>query len=467
MNDPKEPVAEPATGEDTTPSRRRFTRRTFLKGAGVGAGVTVLAAGGGYLYYVDNLKIPDAEAREVRKRHIVIAGGSIGGLTVAAQMMRAVPDANITIIEPNSEHMYQVGFTLVGAGVFERSDVEWKEEDLMVPGVKWVQDYIEAFDPENDQLTLRGGDTVSYDYLVVSLGVEQNPDSVEGWEDAMASDRVSNVYSIEGAQKYWEMMREFDGGTAVFTYPKGYVKCGGAPQKMTWLSEDKWRDQGKRDAADIHYFTPAGSMFPSVTKIDDILTPMTIERGIQPHWKHELKAIDVSTRTAIFLEEKEDGSTTEVRQQYDLLHAMLKFRTPKVLRESELTNEELNGQLEVDKGTLQHKRFANIFGVGDNTAIGVPKVAATIRKQAPVVRDNLIDAIMDRELSATYDGASGCPLLTRYGRCMMIEFDYEGNLVNEDFYDSTDETRRWWEFKVHGFKRLYKDVMIKGYEVPF
>lgn len=128
-----------------------------------------------------------------------------------------------------------------------------------------------------------------------------------------------------------------------------------------------------------------------------------------------------------------------------------------------LTSEGIGGQLFVDRETLQHKRYPNIFGVGDCCATGAAKTAATIRKQAPVVVENLFSAVMGEAPTALYDGASGCPLLTRYGRCMMFEFDYNGELVNEWLYQSTKETRRWWTFKVHGLKRLYQNVMIQGW----
>lgn len=50
---------------------------------------------------------------------------------------------------------------------------------------------------------------------------------------------------------------------------------------------------------------------------------------------------------------------------------------------------------------------------------------------------------------------------------MMIEFDYDANLVNEGLYNSMNETSLWWEFKVHGLKRVYRDVMIQGHQTPF
>ncbi|MCH8558729.1 MAG: NAD(P)/FAD-dependent oxidoreductase [Balneolia bacterium] len=450
---------------NTDTPKEGISRRKALKYIGYGTGGLLLAGGGGFYGYRKSLEISGAEADRVRKVKFVIAGGSIGGLTVAARLLRAVPGADVTIIEPKSEHHYQPGYTLVGAGVYNPDDVKYEQESLFHSGMKWVKDYVEAFEPDQNRVITRSGDIISYDYLVVGLGVETNHDSVENIREALETDYVSNIYNLEKAAKYRRMADTFEGGTAIFNYPTGYVKCGGAPQKITWLSEDLWRGKGNglRERADINFFTPRHTVFPAVPKVDDIIVPLVEARGIKNHYHHTLKAIDTSTRTAIFEQQSENGDTREVRQRYDFFHAMPNFRTPKPLREGPLTREGIGGQLSVDRHTLQHTQFPNIFGVGDNAATGAAKTAATIRKQAPVVAGNMIDAILERDLSNSYDGASGCPLLTRYGRCIMTEFDFEGNLQQEWLFQSTRETRFWWDFKVHALKRLYRHVMINGY----
>lgn len=116
---------------------------------------------------------------------------------------------------------------------------------------------------------------------------------------------------------------------------------------------------------------------------------------------------------------------------------------------------------------MQSPSYPNVFSLGDVAGTGAGKTAATIRKQAPTVVGNLIDVANDRPVSHKFSRIGGCPLLTRYGKCMMIEFDYDANLVNEGLYNSMNETSLWWEFKVHGLKRVYRDVMIQGHQTPF
>lgn len=450
---------------DATPSadKRGMSRRDALKYLGLGGGGLLLAGTGGFYGYRKSLQLSGADAAVVRKARIVIAGGSIGGLTVAARIIRAVPGANITVIEPRSEHHYQPGYTLVAAGVYQEKDVIFDQQSLFLPGVKWVKDYVEAFEPDHNRVLTRKGDVVEYDYLVVGLGVESNLGSVEHLAEALQTPYVASIYDLKSGTKFKHMAQNFPGGKAVFTYPTGYVKCGGAPQKITWLTEDLWRGAGMRDEVEVHFHTPQHSLFPVVPKVDAAVRPLIEARGIQNHYHQVLKAIDTSTRTAIFEERMPDESVREVRQSYDLLHPVANFRTPKPLREGPLTRQGIGGQLDVDRVTLRHNTYANIFGVGDNAATGAPKTAATIRKQAPVVAGNIIDSILGHEPGNAYDGVSGCPLLTRYGRCMMFEFGYNGELVNEWIYQPTKETRLWWDFKVHGLKRLYRHVMMNGY----
>lgn len=430
---------------------------------GIGAGVLVAGGAAGSYGYRRSLRLSSSEARQVEKAHFVVAGGSIGGLTVAARLLRGVPNAKVTVIEPRSVHHYQPGYTLVGAGVYKESDVLFDQASLMQDEMRWVKDYVEAFEPERNRVITRGGERIDYDYLIVGLGVETDWNSVDGLADAMQTPYAANLYDLKLSSKYRELAKNFAGGDAVFTFPTGYVKCGGAPQKISFLSEDLWRSQGKRDRVNVHFHTPQTALFPAVPAVNEVVTPMMEGRGLNLHYRQILRAIDVSTRTAIFEEMDGNGGSRELRQHYDILHAMPRFRTPAPLRNGPLTAEGIGGQLEVDRHTLQHKRFANVFGVGDCAATGAAKTAATIRKQAPVVVQNLFDAALGRELSGVYDGASGCPLLTRYGRCMMFEFDYEGNLVNEWMYQPTKETRRWWQFKVHGLKRMYRHVMLNGF----
>jgi sulfide:quinone oxidoreductase len=84
------------------------------------------------------------------------------------------------------------------------------------------------------------------------------------------------------------------------------------------------------------------------------------------------------------------------------------------------------GWVDVDKSTTQHNKYKNVFSIGDASSLPNSKTAAAITSQAPVMVDNLLAAINNKELPASYDGYASCPLLTGHGELMLCEFKYGG-----------------------------------------
>ena len=100
-------------------------------------------------------------------------------------------------------------------------------------------------------LNLRSGDKVTYDYLVVAPGIQLNWHEVKGLKETMGKNGVCSNYSYETVDYTWEVLKNFKGGTAIFTNPAGQVKCGGAPQKIMYLVEDYARKHGFREKTKI------------------------------------------------------------------------------------------------------------------------------------------------------------------------------------------------------------------------
>ena len=103
---------------------------------------------------------------------VLIVGGGTAGLTVASRLATQPNPLDMGLIEPSEKHYYQPLWTLVGAGVFPREETERDERDYIPPGVDWIQDRVATFDPDNNSVTTASGDTVSYDYLVVTAGIQ-------------------------------------------------------------------------------------------------------------------------------------------------------------------------------------------------------------------------------------------------------------------------------------------------------
>jgi sulfide:quinone oxidoreductase len=123
--------------------------------------------------------------------------------------------------------------------------------------------------------------------------------------------------------------------------------------------------------------------------------------------------------------------------------------------------------MEVDTHTLQSPVYKNVFGIGDAVALPTAKTGAAIRKQAPVVVDNIIHLMKQLPFGEKqYEGYSSCPIVTDYGKMLLAEFKY-GNVRDTDplikrFVDTTKEQWSMWILKKYGLPWLYWNMMMKG-----
>lgn len=165
-------------------------------------------------------------------KKIIIVGGGNAGLSVAAQLLRKNKSLQITIIEPSEKHYYQPAWTLVGAGVFDVNKTVRSEKDYIPKGAAWIKDAVETFLPEENKVVTRQGNSYQYDALVVCPGIQLDWNKIKGFKETVGKNNVTSNYSFDIAPYTWELIKNFKGGTAVFTNPVGPVKCGGAMQRI-------------------------------------------------------------------------------------------------------------------------------------------------------------------------------------------------------------------------------------------
>ncbi len=387
---------------------------------------------------------------------IVIAGGGTGGLTVAAQLMDQPNPPEVALIEPSTVHYYQPLWTLVGGGVFPREQSARPEADYIPAGVTWLKEKVSAFDPDNNSLTLGNGETITYDYLVVALGIQIDWGKIKGLPETLGKNGVCSNYSYDTVEYTWQNIRTFRGGNAVFTHPSTPIKCGGAPQKIVYLADDYFRRSGVRQQTQLNFFHAGASIF-AVKKYADALNRVVARKGINVHFQHDLIEVRGEAREAVFL----NLATREtVTVNFDMLHVSPPQSAPDVIKSSALAH--TAGWVDVDQYTLQHKRYPNVFSLGDCANLPTSKTGAAVRKQAPVLVANLMAAMAKETLPATYDGYTSCPLVTGYGSLILAEFDYT-NQPKESFpFDQAQERYSMYALKAYGLPAMYWNGMLRG-----
>jgi sulfide:quinone oxidoreductase len=387
---------------------------------------------------------------------IVIVGGGSAGITVAARLRRALPKAALTLIEPSTKHYYQPLWTLVGGGVVEKEETERDEEGVIPEGAAWLRDAATAFHPETNEVETRESGRLGYDYLIVAPGIQLDWDKVKGLREALGKDGVCSNYSYQYVDKTWDFIRGFRGGSAIFTFPLGGVKCGGAPQKIMYLADDAFRRAGVRERSTVMFASASAAIF-QVPKYAQQLSRIIERRGIETRFLHNLVEVRPATREAVFqrLDSKEESVL-----RYDLLHVAPPQSAPDFVKQSPLAGP--TGFVDVDKHTLQHTRYPNIFSLGDASNLPTSKTGAAVRAQAKILVENLVALVRGQALGARYDGYTSCPLVTGYGKLILTEFDYD-LVPKETFpFDQSQERLSMYLLKRYGLPLLYWNGMLRG-----
>lgn len=391
---------------------------------------------------------------------VLIIGGGNAGISVAAQLLRKRSNLEIAIIEPSDKHYYQPAWTLVGAGVFNIHDTIRSESSVMPDKVKWIRDAAESFQPEINQVTTKSGAEITYDYLIVAPGIQLNWKDIEGLKQTLGRNGVTSNYSVDYATYTYECLQQLKPGqTALFTSPGTAVKCGGAPQKIMYLAADYLRKHGLQGKVNVEFVTAGGVIF-GIKKYADELMKKVNEYGIKLNFKHDLVAVNGDQKTATFKVVDGEGVVSMVEKHFDMIHVVPPQSAPDFVKASPLAD--AAGWVEVDKFTLQHTRYKNIFGIGDAMSAPNSKTGAAVRKQAPVVVKNLLALIDGQQMPAAYSGYGSCPLVVGYGKLILAEFGYDNKVMETFPFDQSKPRWSMWILKRYILPWLYWNKILKG-----
>lgn len=388
---------------------------------------------------------------------ILIVGGGNAGISIASQLLRQDPSLDVAIIDGAKKHYYQPAWTLVGGGEFDIQDTQRDEASVIPKGATWIQQMVQGFKPEENKITLADGTDLVYNYLIAAPGIQLNWGDIKGLKETLGKNGVCSNYSFETAPYTWECIQHTKGGKAIFTNTNTPIKCGGAPQKIMYLAADYFRKNNIKTHVE---FWSGGTRVFGVQKYEKTLKKVISRYGINTQFFVKLAEIDGPNKMAKFVGIGESNKDQVYAVAFDMIHVTPPQSAPDFIRNSPIANSA--GWVDVDKHTLQHMKYENIFASGDAAGLPVSRSGAAIRKQAPVVVSNLLALMHGSAKKATYNGYSSCPIITGYDKLVLAEFDYENKPAETFPFDQSKERWSMYQMKKFLLPYLYWNQILPG-----
>lgn len=389
---------------------------------------------------------------------VVVIGGGTAGIMVTSKILRQDPSlkGKIAIIDPASHHYYQPLWTLVGAGESKLESTRKPMGTVIPQGANWLQQAVKRIAPHDNMVYLQNDESITYTYLVVCPGLQLNWSHVKGLPETIGKHGVCSNYAPQYVNETWRQISQFKGGTAIFTHPNTPIKCGGAPMKIMFLAEDYFRKHGVRPETNVYFETSKDVLF-DVETYSNVLEDIVEKRDIHVEYQSNLVEVNGEEKRATF-----ENIMTGARhtRHFDMLHVTPPMGPLDFVKESGLTDEA--GWIDVNPSTLQHTQFNNVFALGDASNAPTSKTGAAIRKQAPVVAANLLQAMKGNMLTHHYDGYTSCPIVTGYNQLILAEFDYNHELKETMPFNQAKPRRSMYVLKKDILPKLYWYGMLKG-----
>lgn len=362
-----------------TGTKITFSRRRFGTLAGAAAATTALGLGA-------------CATMEQPKARVVVIGGGFGGATAAKYVRRFDPGIQVTLVEP-AQTFYTCPFSnYVLAGFKSMNDIAHNYNALRSRhGVNVVHDTAIAIDPAARTVRLAGGQTLSYDRLIVSPGIDINFGAVEGYTEA-AAERMPHAWKAGPQTVLLRRQLEAmpDGGLVILTPPANPFRCPPGPYE--------------RAAMIAHYLK--GSKPRSKILILDAKDNFSKQGLFTAGWKAvygdmiewvplskdgKVVRVDLNEMTVI----------TEFGQRHkaSVVNLISPQYAGKIARDAGLANQ--TGWCPVDPTTFESTLHKNVHVIGDASIAGaMPKSGFAANSQGKVAAMAAVNALNGRAMVA-------------------------------------------------------------------
>ena len=288
------------------------------------------------------------------KNTVVVLGGGVGGVITANLLRKNLPDPyRITLIDREEHHVFAPSLLWLVTGERQAGNISRPLKFLKEKGIEFIQGEIEHIDAQSHTVIV-DGESITGDYLVLSLGATLVPEEIPGLKQAGYS-----FYDLAQAERLRQKLAEFQGGHIVLLTASPLYKCPAAPYEMAMLLDAYFQKRGLRSRVRMSFYAaePAPMAVAGVN-VSESVVQLLRQRGIAYQPQHQIVRVDHNRQTIDF--------ANGVQDSYDLLIHVPTHKPPKVIQESGLIGE--NGWVSVNRHSLETK-IPNVYAIGDVTGI--------------------------------------------------------------------------------------------------
>jgi len=397
-------------------------------------------------------------------KKLLILGAGTGG-TIMANRLRKILEKDlwdITIVDQSKTHYYQPGFLFIPFGMYTKDDVIKPTLKFLPGDVAVIFQEIEKIDPQNNNVVLKDGAILPYDFLIIATGTRTCPDETPGLTGPLWYRNIFDFYTFEGASALADFLKTWKGGELVLNIADMPIKCPVAPLEFVMLSDAFFELKGMRDKVNITYVTPLSGAFTK-PRASKVLGALLVKKNIRIVPDFYIEKVDNETKKIISYDEKEIP--------FDCLVTVPVHKGDPAIGASGL-GDEMNF-VKANKHTLQSDLFPNIFVIGDASNFPTSKAGSVAHFESDVLTKNLICAIENRPFTASFDGHANCFIETGFGKGALIDFNYTTEPLPGTFpfpgigpLGLLRETSANHYGKLM-FRWIYWHVLLKGIEMPF
>ncbi|MEZ6144158.1 MAG: FAD/NAD(P)-binding oxidoreductase [Planctomycetaceae bacterium] len=397
-------------------------------------------------------------------RRLLILGAGTAG-TMMANHLRPKLDSQewiISVVDQEETHYYQPGFLFLPFGMYKPKQLKKPIKKFIPKGVELITQRIDRIDPASDSVSLKNGESLSYDVLVIATGSQIAPQEVEGMLGPGWRKDVFDFYTFDGAKALRDKLESWAGGELVVHISEMPIKCPVAPLEFIFLADSFFQEKGIRNKVNLTFVTPLSGAFTKPTATEK-LGHLLEEKQIRQVTDFAIERVDN--------EHKEIVDYGGRKVKYDLLVTVPPNMGDEAIARSGI-GDDLNF-VPTNNATLQTTIKDNIFAIGDATNVPASKAGSVAHFESEILTENILRFIKGEPLKEEFDGHANCFLETGNGKALLIDFNYTHEPVEGTFpFPGVGPLKLLEESRINhygklAFRWIYWNILLKGRPIPF